>query len=115
VYMCARRPFPTMYGRFSVIRRFGFVLVSVAAFLSATRASNAAIGPVTDLEIVNAAVEPDGFSRPYDVYRFLNGHPLKVVSRAVLAGGTYPGPLITGKKVQFHPIMVNLFFDRSHL
>nr|ALF95042.1 laccase [Crustodontia chrysocreas] len=39
----------------------------------------AAIGPVTDLHIVNAAVAPDGISR-----------------EAVLAEGTFPGPLITG-------------------
>jgi len=41
----------------------------------------AAIGPVTDLHIVNAVIAPDGFSRS-----------------AVLAEGVYPGPLITGKK-----------------
>ncbi|KAG6844817.1 Acyl-coenzyme A oxidase 2 [Tephrocybe sp. NHM501043] len=43
--------------------------------------TNAAIGPVSDLVISNAVVSPDGFSRS-----------------AVLAGGTYPGPVITGKK-----------------
>ena len=42
----------------------------------------AAIGPVADLHIVNVDVAPDGFTRP-----------------AVLAGGTFPGPLITGTKV----------------
>nr|AXY79772.1 laccase [Lignosus rhinocerotis] len=41
----------------------------------------AAVGPVTDLNIVNDNVSPDGFSR-----------------EAVLAGGTFPGPLITGQK-----------------
>ncbi|KAJ3555953.1 hypothetical protein NM688_g2291 [Phlebia brevispora] len=41
----------------------------------------AAIGPVTDLHIVNTAVSPDGFSR-----------------QAVLAEGVFPGPLIAGKK-----------------
>ncbi|KAI0747845.1 laccase [Daedaleopsis nitida] len=40
----------------------------------------AAIGPVTDLVISNANVSPDGFERA-----------------AVLAGGTFPGPLIAGK------------------
>ncbi|KAF9076431.1 laccase lcc6 [Rhodocollybia butyracea] len=39
------------------------------------------IGPVTDLVIENADIAPDGFTRA-----------------AVLAGGTYPGPLITGSK-----------------
>ena len=45
----------------------------------------AGIGPVTDFHIVNAAVSPDGFSR-----------------QAVLAEGTFPGPLITGNKVLRH-------------
>lgn len=42
----------------------------------------AAIGPITDLPIVNANIQPDGFTRP-----------------AVLAGGTFPGPIIKGNKV----------------
>ncbi|KAK7682785.1 laccase, multicopper oxidase, benzenediol:oxygen oxidorectuctase [Cerrena zonata] len=41
----------------------------------------AAVGPVADIHIVDASIAPDGFSRP-----------------AVLAGGSFPGPLITGKK-----------------
>ncbi|KAI9067925.1 multicopper oxidase [Trametes sanguinea] len=41
----------------------------------------AAIGPVTDLELVNKVVNPDGIPRS-----------------AVLAGGTHPGPLIKGNK-----------------
>ena len=44
----------------------------------------AAIGPVTDLHIVNAAVTTDGFSR-----------------QAVLAEGVFPGPLIAGNKVVY--------------
>lgn len=53
----------------------------------------AAIGPVTDLHIVNADVAPDGISRA-----------------AVLAGGTFPGPLIVGNKV-----VVLLIFDGTVL
>ncbi|KAJ4473035.1 laccase 1 [Lentinula aciculospora] len=41
----------------------------------------AAIGPVTDLHIVNAFIQPDGFNRS-----------------GVLAEGVFPGPLITGNK-----------------
>ncbi|KAI0351345.1 hypothetical protein OH77DRAFT_1498596 [Trametes cingulata] len=41
----------------------------------------AAIGPVTDLDIVNKVIAPDGFVRD-----------------TVLAGSTFPGPLITGNK-----------------
>ncbi|KAJ3716768.1 laccase [Lentinula guzmanii] len=41
----------------------------------------AAIGPVTDLHIVNSFIQPDGFNRS-----------------GVLAEGVFPGPLITGNK-----------------
>ena len=57
-----------------------------------------AIGPVTDLPIVNKDIAPDGFTRA-----------------AVLAGGTFPGPLITGQKVHLdatlHPfLMISIVF-----
>lgn len=45
--------------------------------------SYAAIGPVADLHIVNKDLAPDGVTRP-----------------TILAGGTFPGPLITGQKVR---------------
>ena len=51
----------------------------VAIFTAGVLAS---IGPVTDLHIVNANIAPDGFTRA-----------------TVLAGGTFPGPLIVGQKV----------------
>ena len=38
-------------------------------------------GPITTLNIVDAAVTPDGYTR-----------------QAVLPNGTFPGPLITGNK-----------------
>ncbi|KIK56882.1 hypothetical protein GYMLUDRAFT_46777 [Collybiopsis luxurians FD-317 M1] len=44
-------------------------------------AAFAAIGPVTDLHIVNAFIQPDGFNRS-----------------GVLAEGVFPGPVITGQK-----------------
>ena len=47
-----------------------------------------AIGPVTDLAIVNGPIAPDGISRD-----------------AVLADGTFPGPVISGYKV--HPTQPN--------
>ena len=43
----------------------------------------AAIGPVADLHIVNKDHAPDGVMRP-----------------TILAGGTFPGPLIVGNKVK---------------
>ncbi|THH00646.1 hypothetical protein EW026_g1909 [Hermanssonia centrifuga] len=55
--------------------------VFALAFFSLPSVVHGAIGPATDLLIVNGEVSPDGFSR-----------------EAVLAGGTFPGPVITGKK-----------------
>lgn len=46
--------------------------------------ARAAIGPVTDLHIVNANINPDG----------------NLARDAVLAEGGFPGPLITGNKVR---------------
>ncbi|KAF9073365.1 laccase lcc6 [Rhodocollybia butyracea] len=58
-------------------------MLSVAALLLLAPLSGtlAAIGPVTDLHIVNAFLQPDGYNRSY-----------------VVAEGTFPGPLITGNK-----------------
>ncbi|KAL6309377.1 Cupredoxin [Sparassis latifolia] len=50
----------------------------------------AAIGPTTDLTIINADIAPDGYLRP-----------------AVLAGGTFPGPVIAGNKGDNFQINVN--------
>ena len=58
---------------------------TVAVFVAGV---SAAIGPVTDLHIVNKNLAPDGFTRP-----------------TVLAGGTFPGPLIKGNKVR--PLFVS--------
>ena len=53
--------------------------LSTLALLTPCRA--ASIGPITDLLISNANIAPDGFTR-----------------EAVLAGGTFPGPLVKGNK-----------------
>ncbi|OJT13485.1 Laccase-3 [Trametes pubescens] len=50
-------------------------------FLGVCSSALASIGPVTELDIVNKVIAPDGVARD-----------------TVLAGGTFPGPLITGKK-----------------
>ena len=49
--------------------------------LSLSLSALAAIGPITDLVVLDANVSPDGYERA-----------------AVLAGGTFPGPLIAGQK-----------------
>lgn len=51
-------------------------------FLGVCGGAFAAIGPVTELDIVNKVIAPDGVARD-----------------TVLAGGTFPGPLIKGQKV----------------
>ncbi|KAF4618867.1 hypothetical protein D9613_009652 [Agrocybe pediades] len=56
-----------------------FTAISLVATLVA--GASASIGPVATLNVANANISPDGFSRS-----------------AVLAGGTFPGPVITGMK-----------------
>ncbi|OCH84564.1 laccase 2 [Obba rivulosa] len=56
-----------------------FLSLTALLALSFSSGTLAAIGPVTDLTITDASISPDGFERA-----------------AVLAGGTFPGPLITG-------------------
>lgn len=62
--------------------KFHSFVNAVALSLSLSGRVFGAIGPVTDLTISNADVTPDGITRA-----------------AVLAGGVFPGPLITGNKV----------------
>ena len=61
-------------------------LVLALSLVYATRLC-VAVGPIVTLPIVNADVTPDGYTR-----------------QAVLADGTFPGPLISGNKVGIrHP------------
>lgn len=60
------------------------LLRSLTSLIVLATGAFAAIGPVTDLHIVNQNLAPDGLNRP-----------------TVLAGGTFPGPLIRGNKVRF--------------
>nr|AAO38869.1 laccase [Rigidoporus microporus] len=60
---------------------FRFNTFSTLIPLALSLGVRAAIGPVADLHISNANISPDGFTRA-----------------AVLAGGSFPGPLITGNK-----------------
>ncbi|KAI9511061.1 laccase [Russula earlei] len=64
--------------------------VILTAFSLLGRVS-AAIGPKVSLPIVNAIIAPDGFNRSTE-------DDLGVTYSAVLAGGTFPGPLITANK-----------------
>ncbi|KAE9399013.1 laccase [Gymnopus androsaceus JB14] len=58
-----------------------FPLIGLGLLASLPLLVTAAIGPVADLNIVNSKISPDGYTRS-----------------AVLAGGVFPGPLITGNK-----------------
>lgn len=58
------------------------MLRNVVLLLGAAGGALGAIGPVTDLNIVNKVIAPDGVARD-----------------TVLAEGTFPGPLIKGNKV----------------
>ncbi|KAI0285736.1 laccase [Russula brevipes] len=73
-------------------------LLSLLFFLAATSwRVSAAIGPTADLQIVNANISPDGFNRS-----------------TVLAGGTFPGPLIQGNKdAQFSINVIDSLTDTS--
>nr|QMP96877.1 laccase C precursor [Cerrena sp.] len=78
---------------------FNFNSLLSFAVLALSMRANAAIGPITDLEITNAEISPDGFSR-----------------QAVLAGGTFPGSLITGNKGDnFQINVVNSLSDSDML
>ncbi|EIN05334.1 laccase [Punctularia strigosozonata HHB-11173 SS5] len=65
---------------------------SVATFviLSLALGGLAAIGPTATIDIVNVELSPDGFNRS-----------------TVLAGGTFPGPLITGNKGDNFQLNIN--------
>ena len=63
---------------FSLSPLTSFVLTALA--LSST--ASTVLGPVTNLHIVNRNISPDGYKR-----------------QAVLAEGTFPGPLIQANKV----------------
>ena len=56
-------------------------LFNLSSLVLATACRAASIGPVTDLVISNAEVNLDGYAR-----------------QAVVAGGTFPGPIVRGNK-----------------
>ena len=78
-------------------------LLSLFLFLATTSwpVSSAveAIGPLADLEIFNAHIAPDGFSRSFVPHPFMRAGVSTHNRSTVLAGGTFPGPLIRGNKV----------------
>ena len=81
----------------------------------------AAIGPTAELTIVNHDIAPDGFTRSYVTCN----RTLRVVTdlllscSASLADGQFPGPLISGNKVnhsgRFFGLFLNLHSLGRHL
>ncbi|THH32839.1 hypothetical protein EUX98_g1349 [Antrodiella citrinella] len=72
---------------------------TLTALVALSVSVHASVGPVTQLQITNANISPDGFSRP-----------------AVLAGGTFPGSVISGNKGDnFQITVVNQLTDVSML
>ena len=73
----------------------------------------AAIGPTAELTIVNHDIAPDGFTRSYVTCN----RTLRVVTdlllscSASLADGQFPGPLISGNKVNHSGRFFGLFFE----
>lgn len=61
----------------------------------------AAVGPVADLTIVNLDIAPDGYSRSYVTCSLALCVLTDLLSlcSASLVDGIFPGPLITGTKV----------------
>ena len=80
------------------------VLVTVNLFATAY----AAIGPVSDIHIVNKDIAPDGFTRSCVNNRIQSSwFTSSFLDSAVLAGQTagsasFPGPVITGFKVEIY-------------
>ncbi|KAF8073915.1 laccase [Lyophyllum atratum] len=76
----------------------GRIIALCTISLSVT-ANAASIGPVSDLVISNKVISPDGFSRS-----------------AVLAGGTFPGPLIKASKGAHYKLnVINRLTDSNML
>ncbi|KAF8075317.1 laccase [Lyophyllum atratum] len=76
-----------------------FLCIAFAAWTMSTGALATTIGPVADLHIKNANVAPDGFMRS-----------------AVLAGESFPGPVISGNKGdEFRINVINELEDQTML
>jgi hypothetical protein len=70
------------------------------------------IRPVSRLTIANAQINPDGYSRSY-VFPYGFDASLSLRS-TVLAGGTFPGPVIRGQKGdRFQLLVVNDLTDST--
>ncbi|KAG6908637.1 hypothetical protein DXG01_003815 [Tephrocybe rancida] len=81
---------PTMFGKLSVLCAVAVSLLGPASAVT--------VGPVGDLVISNKVIAPDGIPR--------SATHADRSTRSVLAGGTFPGPVISGKK-HWHGIFQN--------
>ena len=75
----------------------------------------AAIGPTAQLVVTNRYIAPDGYPREY-VTRSpccLCYHRLCLLCSASLVNDVFPGPLITGNKVNLSGRFFELFFEAA--
>lgn len=78
------------------------LFMALAATSLAATAPPPPIGPAANLVISNKYLQPDGFNRSYVLSLTLSGLGLSLSHYStVVAGGTFPGSLITGKKVKW--------------
>ena len=70
------------------------------------------LNPVTQLDIVNKIIAPDGFPRSLSCVNFAY-HFVLTSLRTVLAEGTFPGPLIVAEKVKSFRDIMNYCFSYS--
>lgn len=86
------------------------LFMALAAKSLATTAPPPPIGPAANLVISNKYLQPDGFNRSYVLILTLSG-PGLILRRCstVVAGGTFPGSLITGKKVKWFRIICTIY------
>ena len=70
-----------------MVKGNSYTSVAVLVLAAIAQPTRAAIGPVSDLAIVNKPISTDGTSR-----------------NAVLADGTFPGPVIAGYSVRLKPV-----------
>ena len=84
-----------------------------SVFLAASLAKvYAAIGPIADLTIANLDIAPDGYSRSYVTcgLALCVLTDLRPLCSAALVDGIFPGPLITGTKVNHSGRFFGHFF-----
>lgn len=70
--------------------------------LALALAAQAALSPVTNLNIYNKVIAPDGFNRSWALFCYeTQGFDSSTLNRAVVVEGSMPGPLIAANKASW--------------